>query len=172
MLLHHCAGVEMLGNYNVNMPYPEVSGGVSERTLMDLYDLYAGRTSEMTAVTTYVYQHVLTEKDYAEIAELLGGIGMVEMKHIELLASAINAFGGDPVFAGRYNWFSGSYTDYEKDLKQMLVRDVEAEKAAANAYIKVAENTDNQSLKQLLTRISMDEELHVALLTAALERLE
>ena len=54
----------------------------------------------------------------------------------------------------------------------MLVRDIEAEKAAANAYVKVAENTDNQSLNELLTRISMDEELHVTLLTAALERLE
>lgn len=161
----------MFGNYNVNMPYPEVSGNVSERTLMDLYDLYAGRTSEMTAVTTYVYQHVLTQKQFEEISELISGISMVEMRHIELLASAINTFGGDPVFAGRYNWFSGSYADYEKDLKQMLLRDIEAEKAAANAYLKAAENTDNESLKELLTRISMDEELHVTLLSAALERI-
>lgn len=155
----------------MNVPYPEVTGSAGQKTLANLYDLYAGRASEMTAICTYVYQHVLTEKEYAELAGLFMGIGGVEMRHLDLLAEAIYALGGDPVYAGRYSWFSGSYADYTKDVKLMLQNDIETEKAAAEAYKQAANATDNQSLAELLMRIAMDEELHAELLTCALEKL-
>ena len=155
----------------MNVPYPEVTGSAGQKTLANLYDLYAGRASEMTAICTYVYQHVLTEKEYAELAGLFMGIGGVEMRHLDLLAGAIYALGGDPVYAGRYSWFSGSYADYTKDVKLMLQNDIETEKAVAEAYKQAANATDNQSLAELLMRIAMDEELHAELLTCALEKL-
>lgn len=155
----------------MNVPYPEVTGSAGQKTIANLYDLYAGRASEMTAISTYAYQHVLTEKEYAELAGLFMGIGGVEMRHLDLLAGAIYALGGDPVYAGRYSWFSGSYADYTKDVKLMLQNDIETEKAAAEAYKQAANATDNQSLAELLMRIAMDEELHVELLTCALEKL-
>lgn len=161
----------MFEDFKVNMPYPAVCGEISERELLELYDLYAGRSSEMTATSTYVYQHVLSKKKYERVAELFIGIAAAEMRHIELLASAISEFGGDPVYAGKYNWFSGGYPDYEKGIEQMLKNDIIAENEAARAYYKAAENTENESLKGLLSRIGMDEEYHAAMLGETLKEL-
>lgn len=152
------------------MPYPEITGSAGQKTLANLYDLYAGRASEMTAVSTYVYQHVLTEKDCEQISRMLMGIAMVEMRHLNLLAGAIRDLGGDPVYAGRYSWFSGSYADYTKDVKLMFENDIEAEKAAAEAYRQAAGLTDNQSLAELFMRIAMDEELHAELFSCTLAK--
>ncbi len=161
----------MFENYNVNMPYPAVCGEIGERELLELYDLYAGRASELSATFTYVYQHVLSKKKFEHLAEIFVGLAIAEMKHIELLSSAIAEFGGDPVFAGKYNWFSGGYPDYEKNLEQMIKNDIEAENAAARAYYRAAECSSNESLKGLLCRIAMDEEFHSSMLSEAFERL-
>jgi len=156
--------------YSLCLPYPEICGRVTSREMETLYDMAAGRFSEMTTLCSYVYQSVISaETD--EISQIVANIAKVEMGHYELLAGAIFKLGGDPVFAGRYNYFSGSYVDYEKITKAFIHNDIDGELAAINAYREAAENSTNQSLSDLYLRIAMDEELHVQILSDLLQEI-
>ncbi len=148
--------------FSLALPYPELSGKITNDELIQLYDLYAGRFSELTAVTTYSYQSVIVND--CKIASVFKRIAMTEMVHLNKLAKAIFFFGGAPVYAGKYNYFSGSYTDYESDLKQMILNDVQTERQSIYEYKQLITRTQNQSLCELLSRIAMDEELHLNLL--------
>lgn len=156
--------------YSLCLPYPEICGRVTPREMEMLYDMAAGRFSEMTTLCSYVYQSVISaETD--EISRIVANIAKVEMEHYELLACAIFKLGGDPFFAGRYNYFSGSYVDYEKITKVFIHKDIDGELAAINAYREAAENSSNQSLSDLYLRIAMDEELHVQILSDLLQEI-
>lgn len=155
----------MQENTSLFLPYPKLSGEITNSELNNLYDLYAGRFSELTSITTYIYQAVITQG--RDISETLHRISITEMKHLELLANAIMFFGGDPVFAGKYNYFSCSYTNYCKDIREFLITDIQWELSAQKDYKNFALKTQNASLAELLTRLSMDEELHVCSLTRA-----
>lgn len=159
----------MENEFSLALPYPEVDKVPDERDALRLYDLYAGRFSEMTAVCSYVYQSVVSSDPC--VARLVKGIAAVEMRHLDLLAKAIFALGGDPVFAGRYNYFSGRYADCENDLRTFIQNDIYAEINAAESYRTTAEASFNPQLKELLCRIAMDEDLHVELLTRCYEEL-
>lgn len=154
----------MFSNFSLSLPYPTVCGKVDEKELLNLYDLTSGRFSEMSATCGYVYQSIICGD---KLHHLFSGLAVTEMQHVELLMQAIKIFGGDPVFAGKHNYFSGSYINYEKNLKQIFFNNVESEKQAIKEYTRVAENTQNQSLCDLLTRIAMDEQLHEQLLINA-----
>jgi rubrerythrin len=155
--------------FNLCLPYPEVSGEITQRELGDLYDLYAGRFSELTAITSYVYQSIISSDK--ELSEVLLKISVTEMEHCEMLGKCILAFGADPVFAGRYNYFTCEYTNYSKDVREFLCENIRAEMTARKAYLELAYKTQNQSLRELLTRIAMDEEAHVKTLTEQYYRL-
>ncbi|MBR3864018.1 MAG: ferritin-like domain-containing protein [Clostridia bacterium] len=148
--------------FSLALPYPELSGKITNDELIELYDLYAGRFSELTAVTTYSYQSVIVND--CNLSTIFEKIAESEMVHLSKLAKAIFFFGGAPVYAGKYNYFSGSYADYESDLKQIILNNAQGERQAIYAYKQLATRTQNQSLCELLSRIAMDEELHLNLL--------
>ena len=148
--------------FSLALPYPELSGKITNDELSELYDLYAGRFSELTAITTYCYQSVIVND--CKISKIFEQLAITEMVHLNKLANAIFFFGGAPVYAGKYNYFSGSYTDYESDLKQIILNNAQGETQAIYAYKQFATRTQNQSLCELLSRIAMDEELHLNLL--------
>lgn len=145
------------------LPYPAVDSANSDNDLLRLYDLYAGRFSELTAICTYSYQSVIAQNPCVE--RLVSGIAQVEMFHLKLLAKAIFALGGDPVYAGRYNYFSGRYADYEKDVCVFLSNNAASERQTAENYREAARLSYNRQIKELLERIAMDEEMHVELFT-------
>ena len=148
--------------FSLALPYPELSGSISNTELNELYDLYAGRFSELTAITTYSYQSVIVND--CKISNLFARLAVTEMEHLNKLAKAIFYFGGAPVYAGKYNYFSGSYTDYESDLKELILNNIQGERQAIYAYKQFALATQNQSLCELLSRIALDEELHLNIL--------
>ena len=88
--------------FNLDLPYPEVCGEITPKELGELYDLYAGRFSELTAITSYVYQSIICGDK--ELCEVLLKISVTEMEHCEMLGKSILVFGADPVFAGRFNF--------------------------------------------------------------------
>lgn len=147
--------------FSLALPYPELSGSITNDELIQLYDLYAGRFSELTSIATYSYQAVIVGDE--QIQRILQGVAMTEMMHLRKLASAIFFFGGAPVYAGKYNYFSGSYADYENEIKQIILNNYQAEEQAIYAYKQLASRTQNQSLCELLSRIALDEELHLNL---------
>lgn len=166
-----------LKKFQLNLPYPEIKvEAKNSKYAQLLQDDYAGIVSEFTAIALYSYQHFVSEDLNKEIAEMIKGVSIVEMHHLEMLAEAIIKLGGDPVFRGSYSnkgrYWNGSYVIYDKKLKDILLTDIKAEKEAIKQYNKHIEMIHDPNIQELLKRIVLDEEYHVKLFSEALKKLE
>lgn len=159
--------------YRVDKPYPEiVDATFSPETVAILRNLYASRVSELTSLATYVYQARVIGEHNREITELLEGVAMTEMKHMELLGKAIVEFGGDPAYANsRGQFWSGIFVDREKNIGQILKNNMRGETGSVADYSMAATRVKNQSLANLLLRIAEDEQHHKELFENALNNL-
>lgn len=150
---------------SVDLEYPEVE--VECESLSDarcLMEDYGGAEGELTAVTTYIYQDYVLGgmgDKYDELAETLMRIAITEMHHHHLLGEAIVKLGGTPVMGGRCKFWNGSMVNYCKDPISMLTNNIKAEKIAIANYKKTMRCVENYSIRELIERIIMDEELHI-----------
>lgn len=158
-------------NYSLNLPYPNVEGKISQKTMALLMEAYAGKKSEFTAINTYTYQHYFASEINKDLAGVLIGISVTEMKHLHLLGEAIVAFGGKPLYSGAYSFWNGAFVNYSERLDVLLQNDIINEKNAIDEYELLIESTDNDSLKKLIGRIIMDEQLHLTILETELNNL-
>lgn len=157
----------------VDEPYPPIRvERPNLRYAQILQEDFAGTVSEMTAITQYLYHHFDMEPALEEVAELLEGISIVEMTHLEMLGELIKMLGGDPVYqgsSGRY--WTGSLVEYipGAPCRQIIV-DIQGEEAAIRQYEYHISLIDDQYIKAILRRIIKDEMLHIKLLREAYER--
>lgn len=127
---------------------------------------YAGRAGELTAVLQYVYQSiVLEERGYPETAKTLVDVAVNEMRHLELLGTAICKLGAPPVFTAcppyPVGFYSASNVDYSKNPRQMICADVCAEENAIAQYERILCRLNNPPVYALIARITEDEKEHL-----------
>lgn len=147
--------------YELNLPYPEVSGGPDPNTVILLQEDYAGIISEMTATNQYMYQYLLLVENNYSFAQALRCIAINEAQHRELLGRAIVRLGGTPVYAATNSYWCANFVSYDQDPQRMLLANINVEYAAIYNYRWHIELTTNDSVKRLLERIILDEELHI-----------
>ncbi len=142
-----------------DLPYPEVEAreNLSEAKL--LMPSYAGAGSELTAILTYSFQQFISPET-SELSRALSGIARCEMHHFELLGRAIFKLGGYPIMGSR-TYHSGSMVNYTLDPHKYLSQNIAAEEAAIVGYERTVLNLHNESVKLLIERIILDEELHI-----------
>lgn len=145
--------------YASELPYPsiDVDKNVAESKM--LMPSYAGSASELSHVMTYVFQSYVTER-YPEIAKAMKEVAIVEMHHHEMLGKAIYALGGYPVMGAR-TWWNGSFANYTLDPRKYLLENIRGEKNAIVNYERTILNLTDESVKTLLARIIIDEEIHI-----------
>lgn len=134
---------------------------------------YAGVQSELTAITQYLYQSVQTQAEPA-LSKTLAHIARDEMHHLQILAKLIRALGGDPQYRARTNptmghFWSGQNVCYQTAVADLLFQDIQGEKAAIEGYRRRIACILDESVRQNLQRILLDEERHLALLTRLLQ---
>lgn len=161
--------------YCANLPYPEVRVNKKDiEVAKDLLNSYAGRISEDTAIHNYVFQHMM--QDDKELKQILEGISIVEMHHLEILGQLIFALGLTPLFASveedHTKWFSGSYVNYEKNWQQTLQNNIFNEQVAIRNYEKIILKTNDENVKHILKRIILDERIHIEIFTKLLEQIK
>ncbi len=141
------------------LPYPqiEVEENIAESKL--LMPSYAGMGSELSAILTYAFQSYITP-NYPEISKALEGVSVVEMKHHELLGTTIYKLGGYPIMGAR-NYWNGSFANYTLDVKKFLQQNIIAEENAIINYERTILNLKTESVKMLIERIILDEEVHI-----------
>ncbi len=149
--------------YCLSLPYPKVEGKIDNGTLSLLMQSFGGKNGELTALSQYTYEDMVFGEKEKELTEQIKGIAVCEMKHFELLGEAVTFFGGEPLFSGAYRFWSGSFLNYSKDLKYLLECNIDSEENAIKEYKKIINYTDNDTLKRLIGRIIMDEQLHITL---------
>ena len=155
-----------LKQFAVDTPYPEI---VVEKNLADgrlLMPSYGGNASEITAIMTYSFQHFICP--IKEVSEVVAGISTTEMRHMELLGEAIVNLGGYPIIGGRTYW-NGSFVNYTLDTKRFLQQNILAEETAILNYERTILNLSQDSLKRMLERIILDEELHIKIFKELLQ---
>lgn len=155
-------------------PYPEIKVVSSNPYYAELLmDDYAGFASEFTAITQYLYHHYIIKNK--KIAELLEGIAITEMHHMELLAETIVLLGGEPRIRGAFStwghYWNGCYIKYGTSVYDQLQADIEAEKQAIANYRYRIMQIDDPYIQKLLERVIQDEELHLVLFQEALREL-
>lgn len=145
--------------YACELPYPEIEPVENIADSKLLMPNYGGPAGELTAITTYCFQFYITDRN-KELKDTLEGIAKVEMHHHELLGETIFKLGGYPVMGGRTYW-SGSFVNYTVDPKKFLRQNITAEETAILNYERTVLSLHTESVKTLLERIILDEELHI-----------
>ncbi len=151
----------------LELPYPEPNNLcrdlVSARALSAAY---AGGHGELTSILQYAYHHFWFENSGDEkTASVLVGIAVAEMRHLDILGKTLLALGVDPVFTRfppyKCDFYSSSFVNYSKTAKKMLLDDVAGELKAINDYREILSVINNEDVAAIVSRIILDEELHV-----------
>ena len=163
---------------NLDIPYPEIRVEEKNSYYADILSQdYAGRVSETTASLLYSYQHFDKFNENKEFSDTIEQISIVEMKHLEILGKIIRLLGRNPVYKtceatrGECIMWESSYINYDSDLKEMLRIDMESEKAAIKNYDEQKNIIDDKYIKEILSRIILDEKRHLEIFKSLYESL-
>ena len=128
---------------------------------MILQEDYGSKESETTAIMTYVFQtYIITQMDET-IAGIMEEIAIAEMVHHDKLGVMITQLGGNPVIGAKNGWWSGSYINYTRNIRDMLIHDIKSEQIAIENYKKTICKLNNDTIKEVIKRIILDEEVHI-----------
>lgn len=134
-----------------------------------LYEAYAGKDSELTAATTYLYQAVLL--DHPDFDALLRPIAYDEVQHLEKLALALRYLRVDPKYGcfrkGLWVDWRSRYVNYSNDLCSLLNSNIEDEAKGHRKYLELAEKIPIPEIQCILTELAADEERHYNLFCQA-----
>ena len=153
-----------------DLPWPPIqvekgNPGIAQLLKID----YCGAVSELTAITQYVNNEGRLSGNKCEMARTIIGIAMAEMMHLQKLGEMIYLLGGVVDFAarqrsGKKQLWTPAYLTIPESPKDMLVADIEAEKAAIAQYQMHMRMMDDDCVNVVLSRIIQDEEYHIMLL--------
>jgi rubrerythrin len=136
---------------------------------MWLYEAYAGKDSELSAITTYLYQAVILDRP--EFDALLRPIIYDEMNHLDHLGKALRHLGFDPRYQsfdkGHWVDWRASYLNYAADICSMLDINIKDEASAHRYYLELAHNIPIPEIQQILMQMAADEERHCQCFTEA-----
>ncbi len=157
--------------YKSDLPYPEVAAGKSPFEVRLLMPVYGGKTSETTAIMGYIFQSYALGDKEPEISKCLEKIAISEMRHHDMLGTAIVRLGGVPYIGDNRGFWQGGFVNYMLNPKEMIQSDINGEKEAIRGYRDVIRLSKNDEIKALIERIIIDEEIHIETLESILRSL-
>ena len=162
---------------SVDKPYPSTEGLEKDReSVRILSPAYADRGSEMTAILQYVYQSIVfSGMQMKQYSRLLMEIGVAEMHHLELLGEMLYSLGAKPVFTSRpphlFDFYSTGAVYYGTLPEEMIRADIRGETEAIRTYREMLCRLNNDKVSAVISRIILDEELHLSTLQGILEEM-
>lgn len=160
----------------LDLPYPsfdDLATDLQSATIIS--PAYAGLKGELTATLQYRFHNFYFESyGYKETSDLLAGISLAEMKHLDILGSLILKLGYPPVFTTTVpsvRLYDTRAVVYGKDPQNMLISDINGELEAISLYEEIICRLTNERVVAVIRRIKLDEEFHVKLLRGQLEKL-
>ncbi len=163
----------------LDIPYPEIRVEEKNSYYADLLSQdYAGQTSETTAVLLYSYQHFDKFEENKEFAKLIEEIAIVEMRHLEILGKLIKLLGKEPVYKtcessrGNCIMWNANNINYDTNLREMLKINIKAEETAIKTYKHHRKIIDDKYIKEMLSRIILDEENHLKIFNELYDKLK
>ena len=122
-------------------------------------NLYCGKEGKLASFLQFSYQSNILSPFGDAYSKIFSRFAQDELFHSILLSEIIISLGGDPIFSDNQGrWFSGRWVDYVKDIKQMLMLDIELKEKQIIEYKTAISKIDDTSVKQMLNAILHDEE--------------
>ncbi|MCM1174564.1 MAG: rubrerythrin family protein [Blautia sp.] len=155
-----------------DLPYPPIRVSGRNPSYADLLGIdYCGSVSEMTAVAQYINNENRLAGQKCQMAQVLLGMAIAEMVHLQKLGELIVLLGGDIGYSargrnGKPALWSPSCLHIPSECGKMLEADMEAEKAAINQYEMHISWIEDEYVNAVLRRIIQDEEYHIMMLKA------
>ena len=156
-------------------PYPPVKvTRENVRFAAQLSSAFGGSGGEF-GTAEYVFQSVIFRSTYPEYADIFGRIAMVEMRHLNMIGELMKLLGLPPVY-GEYengvpSYWNGTFPDYTDDLASAILHDLDGEQKAYSAYVSLSRRSGDRCVFAVLSRIALDEMIHVNLLRGMLAKL-
>lgn len=150
-----------------DLPYPDLAALTTDcKNAQIIMPAYADCKSEMTAVLQYIFQSIHFDVGgNSRFATALEEIAIAEMKHLDLLGEALLRMGVSPVYVrrppNRCDYYSTCNVDYAVQPAAMLAADITAESEAIRAYEQMLCKITDPTLSALISRILLDERLHL-----------
>ncbi len=157
-------------------PYPPVKvTGENVRFAAQLSSAFGGSGGEFGTIAEYVFQSMIFRSTYPEYADIFGRIAMVEMRHLDMIGELMKLLGLPPVY-GEYengvpSYWNGTFPDYTDDLASAILHDLDGEQKAYAAYVSLSRRSGDRYVFAVLSRIALDEMIHVNLLRGMLAKL-
>lgn len=163
----------MLNEYR-NLPYPEIKNIYQNHAYANLlYDDLSGELGELSAVTQYVYEHLNIQTEDI-LSNVLLGIAIQEMKHLNLVGDLIRKMGNKPYLIsskGTY-WSSSNIKYQDMALKDLMNYNIKTEEIAIAGYRKAIQKTRNLEIRKLWDRIIKDEKNHIKIFQEIISELD
>ena len=157
----------MLKPMTEDLPYPELSALTADcKNAQIIMPAYADAESEMTAVLQYIFQSInFDASGNSRFAAALEEIAIAEMKHLDLLGEALLRMGVSPIYVrrppNRCDYYSACNVNYSVQPAAMIAADISAETGAIRSYEQMLCKITNPTLSALISRILLDERLHL-----------
>lgn len=147
-------------------PYPKIEVKESNiRYAQILSQNFSGCKSEFTTITQYIYQNLILNSFYSEMAKTIQRIAIVEMHHLNIFGQLITLLGGYPkyqaIYPNGYRIWNGNFVNYSTNINQILYNNVISEQKAYDSYISQAEYIKDENICAVLERIAKDEKIHI-----------
>ena len=162
----------------LDIPYPEIRVEKENLYYADLLsEDYAGMVSETTAVMLYSYQHFDKFNSDKEFSKIIEEIGRVEMMHLEMLGKTIKLLGKSPIYkvcealSDNCVFWNSKYVNYKTSLKDMLKIDIFSEESAIKTYTEHKKIIKDKYIREMLSRIILDEKRHLEIFKEMLSNL-
>lgn len=168
------AKLQNILNEYQNVPYPEIKKIYPNHAYANLlYDDFAGDSGELTAITQYIYEHIYL-KEEGELSNILLGIAIQEMKHLELVGNFIKVLGNKPYYiSSKGNYWNSTKVNYQyASLPELMKYNVKTEEIAIAGYRRAIQNTRSLEIRKLFDRIIKDEKNHIKIFNEILKDIE
>ena len=161
----------------LSLPYSDMEEITKDiQSALIISQAYASSHSELGTILQYVYHSMnLSCQGYSEIASVLEGISICEMKHLKILGTLLYKLGVDPIFTSNpplnYGFFTTSSISYSKTPQKIIMDSISGEMLAIKDYSEIEKRLSNEKVAAIIARIRLDEELHVKVLKEQLDNL-
>ena len=151
--------------YSSDAPYPPVraeSGNPAYARVM--LDNIGGNNSEMSAISLYVFNHLITGYN-PDVSAVFHKVSIVEMHHLDIFGKLALQLGEEPRLWTQHGckkiYWSPSYNQYPCELPALMHNAINSEKAAISKYQHQIAYIRDENITEILRRIILDERLHV-----------
>ena len=156
-----------------DLPYPAIDTLTKDiRSGSIISFAYATLRGEITATLQYTYHHFYFDQQNPEYADKLMSIAIAEMKHINILGSAMLKLGVSPKYVQCPNtkeYYNTSLISQATIPQKMLMDDIQGEMNAIADYQKMLFVLKNEQVEAIIQRIMLDEQLHLETLKEMLK---